>query len=312
MEQKHDNLFRFDPKISLNVGILKDADLEASDIYYLFNYCTEIHKTQFDSLLRTYSKKELEKKVFEFSVLSPYTKESNYLQGAHFVYIGLLIDRLFNEIKRNKQLYFMHNHYYVKEQSKEQDLLVQQLQEELSEIKQREKQKTEELSAKNKIIKEFQKEKESLLYTSEKRIKKLEKQAKQHEKEVDELAFLREFYYQHKQEEKSKELQETRIVKEEDIVFINNKQLLIIGGKENWKTSLSQRIRADFLYYEQSNFDEKTLHKYEYVFFNTNYMNHGMFYKAMNELKKYNIPFGFLNRTNIEYNILEIIDHLNK
>lgn len=291
---------------------LHDEEIEASDIYYLLQHYKERYHLEFESVFKSNSKKDLEKKVTELAMMSPYKRPKDHLKGIHFMFIGLLLDSIFDQFQKNREYFLQNNTEYIEVSKVEEEGKVQTKEEEIAELKEKLRKQSEELSLKNKIIKDFQKEKESSEYKHGQTVKKLEKEIKKHEKEKEEHVFLKEFYHAFQQEEQEKERHENRVVEEKDIALINNKQVLIVGGKENWKTALSQRVSVDFLYYEQSNFDRKIISRYDYVFFNTNYMNHGMFYKVMNELKKQNVPFGFLNRTNVEYNILEMIDYLTK
>jgi len=291
---------------------LSDENLEASDVYYLFQHYKDRYSLQFESVFKFNSKKELEKKVTELAMLSPYKRPKDHLKAIHFMFIGLFIDSMLSQLRKNRDYFLQHNSEYIQREKSQDEEKTKALEDEIANLKEKIRKQEEELSAKNKIIKDFQKEKESSDYKHGQIIKKLEKTAKKHEKEKEEQVFLKEFYHAFQQKEQEKEQREIRVVGEKDLALINNKQLLIVGGKENWKNTLSQRVNADFLYYEQSNFDRKIISRYDYVFFNTNYMNHGMFYKVMNELKKQNVGFGFLNRTNVEYNILEMLDYLQK
>lgn len=120
----------------------------------------------------------------------------------------------------------------------------------------------------------------------------LEEKIKEHEKEIinlraklcnemqkgTELHALRNFVFQltHGDLDKIPE-EEINIPKVDAIIF---------GGHDRWQTRLKEKLPKTFSFVkaDQVNFDIKKLYDVEYVFINSTYMSHGLYYKVVENL----------------------------
>jgi len=139
-------------------------------------------------------------------------------------------------------------------------------------------------------------------------ITKLQKEIKNYEKDLQELAKLREVIF-----EENIEVQD---IKEElDLNILKSKKLVIIGGIKDWVNGLKKCLSDSTIYLEAGrvNYDENSVFQNtDLVVFNTKYLSHTAYYKAINVIKKYDIPYLFINHNNVKLTLKEIISFLKK
>lgn len=82
---------------------------------------------------------------------------------------------------------------------------------------------------------------------------------------------------------------------------------LIIGGHINWQNKIAEKLpNFKFVSTDQLNVDTTIINNYEIVLFNTSYLNHSMYYKFINEIRKKGVPFGYIDSTNTNLAVSKI------
>lgn len=139
-------------------------------------------------------------------------------------------------------------------------------------------------------------------------ISKLKNELKAYEQDLQELYKLREILF-----EKEVKTQEPK--EELDLSVLKDKRLVIIGGINDWINSLKKFFHESTVYLEADrlNYDENSVfNAVDLVVFNTKYLSHSAYYKAINQIKKLNIPYLFINHNNIKLSLSQIVDFLKK
>lgn len=92
---------------------------------------------------------------------------------------------------------------------------------------------------------------------------------------------------------------------------IINKKIVIIGGDKDWRRKFRIKYpEVRTLNGFNENFDINILNNSDYIFFNTKYMNHSTFHKAMNFIKLNQCKFGYIGKTNLELVEQELIEKI--
>ena len=88
---------------------------------------------------------------------------------------------------------------------------------------------------------------------------------------------------------------------------------LIIGGHENWQRKMKELLPGfKFILPDALNFDVSILEGVEGIFVYTNYLNHGLYYKLINEVRKKDRPLYYLSYNINENIVLQQISELSK
>lgn len=139
------------------------------------------------------------------------------------------------------------------------------------------------------------KNKDTTIKEQQEYIKKLERENARLQNEIEEysqhkteLATLREFLFNmDKQEQYSTTLP--------DYSKLNNIKGVIIGGHENWQRRMKELLPSfKFIHPDTLNFDVSIFDNVSIVFFYTNYLNHAIYYKAINEARKRDINIAYI------------------
>ncbi|MDX5660741.1 hypothetical protein SIM64_12440, partial [Clostridioides difficile] len=89
---------------------------------------------------------------------------------------------------------------------------------------------------------------------------------------------------------------------------LKNIKAIIFGGHPNWILKMKDKlINFEFISAATINFDVNILNSYEYVFINTNYVGHAMYYKIIENLNENN-KLRYINNINIDRAIRDIKD----
>ncbi|EQG38294.1 TPA: hypothetical protein KRH68_000719 [Clostridioides difficile] len=129
---------------------------------------------------------------------------------------------------------------------------------------------------------------------------RLENEIKAQITSKEELVQLRNFMFS-----KQQEYIENIPTDERDL---KNIKAIIFGGHPNWILKMKDKlINFEFISAETINFDVNILNSYEYVFINTNYVGHAMYYKIIENLNENN-KLRYINNINIDRAIRDIKD----
>lgn len=152
---------------------------------------------------------------------------------------------------------------------------------------------------KEKILLQDEKEKLlSKLNNKDREIARLKAKLAESESSKKELIKLREFMFSLDKQEEYKE--DTNL----DISKLKNIKGVIIGGHQNWQNKLKEYLPSfKFISPEMLNFDTSILNNADIVFFYTNYLNHGIYYKVINEIRNKDIKLEYL-KSNVNGNIV--------
>lgn len=154
-----------------------------------------------------------------------------------------------------------------------------------------------ELQHKTSTIKELQEQIERF----EKENRRVKSQLDEELQNRHELNSLREFMF-------SLDKQEEYIKEPPDFSKLQNIRGLIIGGHENWQKHMKELLPGfKFLHPDMMNFDISILDNIDIAFFYTNYLNHGMYYKVINEARKKNIKIAYISANTNENIVLQQI-----
>lgn len=132
-------------------------------------------------------------------------------------------------------------------------------------------------------------------------LEKVEQQLNDNEVQKDELIKLREFVYNSTEDFFVNEFEEN------SLNSLKATKGYIIGGHPNWTKKLKQVLpNWNFISVDINTFDTSKL-KGSIVIINTSFLKHAMYYSVINEIRKNDIKFGYINNnTNIEKTLQEI------
>lgn len=108
----------------------------------------------------------------------------------------------------------------------------------------------------------------------------------------EELNSLREFIFNlDKQEEYSED--------EIDLKLLENYKAIVIGGHEKWQQRMKKLLpNFEFIHPNNLNFDTRLLDNTNIIFVYVNYLNHGLYYKVMENIAGKGIKVTYLNQQN--------------
>lgn len=154
---------------------------------------------------------------------------------------------------------------------------------------------------------------QSLLTNTQESLKSLEKEKKRLESELaeekkhrQELNSLREFLFDMDRQEKF--TGEASI----DIDAFKDFRAVIIGGHEKWQARMKELLpNVVFIHPDNINFDLRLLGGVRTVLIYPNYLNHSIYYRAMNSIAGSNIRIGYINQRNDNLVLQEIARFLD-
>lgn len=143
-----------------------------------------------------------------------------------------------------------------------------------------------------------------------KKLKESQMKLEQASLEHTELVALRNHMYRLSAEEDAQST--TAISLEQMKEQLKEKKILIIGGHPNWINKLRREF-PDWTFSGASilqSEDSSRVRSADYVYFFTDTISHGAYWKFLNVLRKEKIPFGYLHNVNMENNIHQIYEEL--
>ncbi|MCP8340643.1 hypothetical protein NMG03_16225, partial [Clostridioides difficile] len=189
--------------------------------------------------------------------------------------------------------------YWAREYKKAKQFFFNNFDEELNEVMKEKEIEIKELKKENLLL---QDEKEKLkleLELLQKDKNRLESEIKEQCTSKEELVQLRNFMFNQQQE------QEEKVLIDESI-NLKNIKAIIFGGHPNWILKMKDKlINFEFISADTINFNVNILDSYEYVFINTNYVGHAMYYKIIENLNENN-KLRYINNVNVDRAIEDI------
>ena len=92
-------------------------------------------------------------------------------------------------------------------------------------------------------------------------------------------------------------------------VDLNKIKGIVFGGHPNWISKMQKEINWIFISIDAINFDTKLLNDVDYVFVNTNYVSHAMYYKIIENLNESN-KLRYINSVNVDICLKEIKNNI--
>ena len=218
-------------------------------------------------------------------------KNQNIASILEFTSYMFPIKILSNEYIKLKKRYFENHKENLLLEMKEMNKRIQDL------INENEKLNKELNQANNQILylkNEYKKGLEKEIFTLNKANRILETENQELTKEKKELIALREYLFSKDNNKYNQDDLELEIPCIRAIIF---------GGYENWQNRLKGELPETFRFESGLNerFDERILDNAEIVFLNVeSCMNHGVYYKIMNYVRKRNITVAYIKSTNVE------------
>ncbi len=270
-------------------------DTEKENIYYkfidAFSFIFDAENLSFASLTNniTLTKKDI------IEIGAAYYNNNNDLNKeslTHFISAAVILKSILKSYKQTKRYYFKNNKQtmYVEIEAKKLEF-------------EKIKEKNIFLESKNKKLKDeieyFKKNyKESLereiIELQQKNKKKLEEISKLRE-DNKELVRIREALFERENENENYDNENLGSLP--DTV-----KCMIVGGHENWQNKLKKEFPDNFkfIYGDSKNIDHRIFDKISCVFFYVDCkMSHTTYYKIINICKKQDIPFFYLNNTEV-------------
>lgn len=284
-----------------NVNVLDSRSIDAYDFLELIRYVELIENYTLPDVHLPKNRKEAEREISLLLSLSPYKKHEK-LEENYYIYFGIFLMRIVQEFKKSKELFF-HN------ENTESLLEIDLLKEELQNEKERSSSLSTELLELKQQQRSLQKEEKSKWAEENKQIEGLKRLLKekdaQIEEQKEELHSLREYMYETEQDELA-ELNQSAL-DGSDIEafthFINERKIVVIGGHPNWQHKLNTALPNLNMVDRRARFDLAPLRDADFVYFQTDFMNHGLSYRAIPVLREWGTPFGFLPKGNIDIGI---------
>ncbi|HFL3517291.1 TPA: hypothetical protein ACG3O1_000884 [Clostridioides difficile] len=189
--------------------------------------------------------------------------------------------------------------YWAREYKKAKQFFFNNFDEELNEVMKEKEIEIKELKKENLLL---QDEKEKLkleLELLQKDKIRLECEIKEQCTSKEELVQLRNFMFNQQQE------QEEKVLIDESI-NLKNIKAIIFGGHPNWILKMKEKLtNFEFIPANTINFNVSILDSYEYVFINTSFIGHAMYYKIIENLNRDN-KLRYINNVNVDRAIEDI------
>ncbi|MGO0987466.1 hypothetical protein ACTPEW_16150 [Clostridioides difficile] len=182
--------------------------------------------------------------------------------------------------------------YWVREYKKAKQFFFDNFNEELEESLKEKEIEINDLKKDNLLLQEENEKLKLELELLQKDKVKLKNQVKEQHTFKEELVQLRSFMFKQQQN------QDEKVVIDESI-DLKNIKAIIFGGHPNWILKMRKVLNNfEFISVDTINFDVSILKSYEYVFINTSYIGHAMYYKIIENLNKNN-KLRYINNVNV-------------
>ena len=263
------------------MDICTSQDKDIKDVFTVYTYLFDAEMLS-TTVLQTvgYTDRDINETLAAY--FSIY-KNQNVGEAIKFLVPGIIIKGLIKAYKEVKEYYFQNNKETMYIEMKNQADKNAQLES-----------KNKFLSLQNDTLKNRLEEaydKAEAAYKDEIRglqnqVKDLQEQLAEVKQNEQELFALREFVFNLSQEE---EIEGTEQISEQ------YNSGVVIGGRERWQKRLQEKY-PDFTFIsaDAKNFDTAIFNNADVVLFNTAYLSHAIYDKAMNEIRKRNLPIKYV------------------
>ena len=227
-------------------------------------------------------------------------------EASKFLAAGIYIKYLLKAYKKAKEHYFKYNRetMFVELEAREKENNA--LKQENAQLRQRIEEQQQQIE---KLKKSLETEYSRAKNEFAERVKELEKENEQLKAELEadknELAALRELAFSLRQEPQLEGEKPPSL--EEICQAVNSPAILIVGGHPNWQKQIKDKLPdVNIIPADMLSFDPGSLGTVRLVVFNTAYLNHGMYYKIINFVRKNKIRVCYIVSQNIEAGVKQI------
>ena len=233
------------------------------------------------------SSKEIQETMFCYTSLFP-KEEIDYKEFLKFIYPAIEIRYLCKEYNKAKQFFFQNFNEQLYEELHKKEELFNNI-----------KLEKEKINKESIILKDENNKLKNKIKELEKENKKLSQKLNEKEDYKKEVSSLREFIF-------NLDNQEEYIEKDIDTNKLKNVKAVVIGGHEKWQQRMKELLpNFTFIHPDALNFDINILNNADIVFIYTNYLNHAMYYKVINEIRKNDIRLEYLSANTNENIVLK-------
>jgi len=235
----------------------------------------------------------------------------NATKAVKFLTAGMYIKYLLKSYKEAKEHYFKYNRETMFVTLELHEKEIASLREKNTHLNERVQKQMETIDALKKDLEvEYSKARNEFI----KKIQELEKENEQLKAELEadknELVALRELAFSLEQEPQPES--ETGLFFDDVCRAVNLPSVLIVGGHPAWQKQIKDKLPdATFVSADMLGFDPNTLGDVWLVVFNTAYLNHAMYYKIINFVRKNKIKVCYVAGQNIKANIEQMYLALN-
>lgn len=311
INEKRDKLDKLRDRIYTNKGeMMNYEDLFSSNIDEIGKY-QQMHALLFDmeglsisNLLNSHLLNDTDIDEILLAYKLVYT-DQNLERSTNFLVNAIMMKAMMKAYKSVKEMYFR-NHketLYLNMQSLEKQ--IDELDEEkqaLTDENDRLRNQIEVLQDSNeKLTNQINNIANEVSSRYKKEIDQLESELSSLQDDKRELDRLREFFFEMDRDE---DVSLENVNLEE---FLGENKVIIFGGTDAWRERISERYPViTCIEGFKANFPLSLLDATDYAFFYTGYMNHKTYYRAVNVLKKKDIPFSYIGRSNIDLVEMEL------
>jgi len=227
-------------------------------------------------------------------------------EASKFLIAGIYIKYLLKAYKKAKEHYFKYNRetMFLELEAHEKESAV--LRQENAQLRQRIEEQQKQIEKLKKSLKaEYSRAKNEFA----EKVKELEKENEQLKAELEadknELAALRELAFSLQQE---LQLEQGKTPSLDDMCrIINSPAVLIVGGHPAWQKQIRDKLpNVNIVPADMLGFEPSSLGNIRLVVFNTAYLNHGMYYKIINFVRKNKIKVCYVSTQNLKKTIKQL------
>ena len=136
-----------------------------------------------------------------------------------------------------------------------------------------------------------------MIQTYESKIGRLEKEIEKQKRLLRETAALRSYVYELQVD--VSDIVETHIYKWDEL---DSEKVVVVGGTDSWQKRLKEKLPSwKFISASQNNIDRHIIVSSKYVFFNTSFVGHSLYYSIVSMIQSSEgTKLCFINNNNID------------
>lgn len=135
------------------------------------------------------------------------------------------------------------------------------------------------------------------------RIKELEAEMQHNQSHSKEVIALREYMFNHELDE----IRDCTEIDNQETAELNSIHGIIVGGHPNWQRKIKEYLpHWKYINAGVNTLDSNVIVNSPVIIFNTQYLNHSLYYKIIDIVRDSDIHIGYISKTNLENSIKEI------